>query len=132
VKAITQTEKYNEYDRIMEACINNIIIKANKEHHNIIYIDNFNINNINDLLYFEMCKIINLLYRYPIYMEIGIIDYFKLKNKNRKNKLKIKRTKKVLKSNREDMMNLVRNHFNKSEIIYKKIYEAFYDYRKED
>lgn len=132
MKAITQTEKYNEYDRIMEACVNNIIIKATREHDNIIYIDNFDIYNIDDLLYFEMCKIVNTLYNYPIYIEIGLIDYFKLKFKNRKSNIKIKRTKKALESNRKNMMNTVKNYFHKSDIIYRKIYEAFYNFRKED
>lgn len=133
MKAITETEKFNEYDRILEACINNIITTAKNKHHNTIYIDNFNIDNINDLLYLEMCNIAQLYFSFPIYIEVNLIDYIKLKIKNRKKSLKIKKINKknCLKSDREEMMKLVQNWHKKKPTIYADIYNSYYNIKKE-
>lgn len=131
MKAITQTDKYNEYDRILEACINNIIVTAKEKHNNIIYIDKFNINSVEDLLYLEMCNIIQMLYGYPIYIEVNLIDYIKLKIKNKKKNLQIKKVKKSYKSGRKEMMKSVINDFKKNNVVYRHIYNAYYNIKKE-
>ena len=132
MKTKIQEERYNKYDRILEACTNNIIATARRRHNNTIYIDKFNINKVEDLLYLEMCGIAQTLYGYPIYIQTNLFNYIKLKIKNRKKGIKFKKILKCPDSNREIMMDTVKNYHNKNDIIYRSIYNTYYNIKKGD